>query len=315
MTIKLTPGSGEVPENLRQFNFPYTVTATNKKYEDAPGNIVDIAEQTVDIERNPISRVFREYAIEDNTAFVDFIELGYYDETYEGTNYYQVVTSFVETEYESLYYVNPEKRFYEWEVNKNSYRKESHLKNVLVETQDWLRPFTVSTNAQTQEEIKTYAPLPTPFILTVDCGERVAVEVITDGIDVNIYNHSDLNNITEGDLYSKNTRIICTKRYISAVFNDTEGGGLFSGLLADFLNSVTPTFADFNFYGEFLFNFSVPTGSEEIVTLIHPEGTPLSERLIPPGKEGIFPDTFWNSGDPPPELEDYENRTGGAQFV
>ena len=323
-SIKNNPAD-QIDETI--FNIPYTTTANIDQYSEIAGNVVTISEQVADVERNKMTRSFSEYSLIPNSpAFIEKIDLGSYDETYEGTNYFSLITEYKQTTYESSYTPNkPEVLFYEWDVIEITYRKDTQYKNKLVSTLNWERPFdlvTVNTqginNNDSDNTKKVYRSIADPFVLTVDCNNRIAARIRSDASssNVSIIAHSD-KDVIEGDSYILNQEIICSKRYITITFTNTNSN------LSEFFNldnsdlsiSPKPTFVDIEFYGEFLFNFSSPINFNQLVTMEHPEDTPLEIRLFPPSKYQQFPDNFWNSGPQPPLLEDFNNRTGEAEFI
>lgn len=308
------------------FNIPYTTTANIDQYSEIAGNVTTISEQVADVERNKMTRRFNEYSlIPESAAFIEKIDLGIYDETYEGTNYFSLITEYKQTSYESSYTPNkPELLFYEWDVTEITYRKDTQYKNKLVDTLNWERPYdlvTVNTqginNNDDDNTRKVYRTIADPFVLTIDCNSRIAARIKSDASssNVSIIAHSD-KEIVEGDSYTLNQEIICSKRYITITFTNTNNN--LSELFNLDLNlggDPEPTFVTVEFYGEFLFNFSSPINFNQLVTMEHPEGTALDIRLFPPGKYQQFPDNFWNSGPQPPILEDFNNRTGEARFI
>lgn len=328
MTIRLSRNPlDEIPED---YNIPYTTTATIDQYNEVVENIASISEQMADVDRNILYRQFNEYSnLPDSNFFIEKVNLGYYDETYEGDNYFSLITEYKQTLYETPFNKDEDTYFYEWFVTDITYRKDTQYKNKLVQTLNWERPFEIVTNTRggvnnsgnENDEGSAgtsirYLSISDPFVLTVDCNNRIAARIETDADsdNVTIVAHSDPN-VIEGEVYSINQEIICSKRYITITIVNTNNNvfDLFESILS--LGKPEPTFVNFKFYGEFLFNTSIPINYTELPAMIHPDGTELEVRLFPPGKYQQFPDSFWNSGPKPPIIEEYSNRTGEATFV
>lgn len=295
-------------------DIPYTTTASIDVFNEVAGNVVTVAEQTADVDRNILARQFSEFNPRDTEAFVERVELGYFDETYDGTNYYSVITEYEEMLYESVYTGDNSNSFYEWDVTQIIYRKESHYQNKLAQTIRWDRPFRLVpintqgvNNDEEPEYRKEYLDIADPFILTVDCQSRIAARVKTDAANTNvtITTHNSRETLEGGSQRFLNNEFICTDRYITISITNTNQG----------IFSPRPLYIEVEFYGVFLFNISAPTNSKEIVTLEHIENTPFEDRLFPPGKKDLFPDQFWNSGPKPPLFKDSINRTGEAFFI
>lgn len=291
--------------NLKIPTLSYCSTDTISQFIGVAGENREVSQQISDVDRNPISRRFSDFFVEDSSATLEVRTLDQYDDFYESTFFYLVATQFSERSYESLVPTEDIEPFTEWNVRKITYRREIHYKPSLISTVTWERPYILSTSTVPGEESqKEYQEVEEPLIVTFDANKAVAANFSDISNNCVVYNKATLDGEEVGDLISNPTSsFLCYKRYIQVVCenpNELE---------------LNPIFLTVNFYGEPVFNFNLPIDSQKEYTLIHPEGTPLAERLFPPGRYNAYPSNFWNSGNKPPLIESYSNRGGNPGLV
>lgn len=291
--------------DLQDFNFSlstlgYSTTDSISQYVSVAGENRDVAQQTADVNRNPMSRRFSEFGVEDASATVELRNLDGYDEFYESDHIYVVVTQFVETAYESMIELDGSSPFTNWEVSKITYRKEIHHKPAVIATLKWERPF-VSVGNPPQ---KQYLNVNEPLVVTFDSNRAVAAQFTQLSDNCVVRMKQTLDEEEEGDLIINPTnRFLCHKRYIQVVCEEPNEVGLL------------PTRLSVQFYGEPVFTFNIPVDNQYLHTLVHPDNTQFEVKLFPPGKYNSFPSHFWNSGPKPPEFVSYVNRVGDPSLL
>lgn len=302
MTINISKDikvSSNIFEN-DEYKIPKTdfyISASIPAYNSIVGDKVDIAEQLVDINRNIITRTFREYKVENNEATIEYINLGYYEDLYEGSSYYQVVTQYEELEYTAPITLKEEDKFYKWDVDKIIYRKETHYKPSIIKNILWERE---EIQSKTGTE---YVNLPDPFVLIFDANKAIGANFsqLSGNYIVKLKDNieDEIGDIIENPL----NNFTCYKRYIEVTFTNVN----------DF--PLNPINVSINFLGEAVLTYSIPLDNQELYTLVHPEGTELNTRLFPPGKENSFPSNFWNNADKPPLINAMSERIGEPNLI
>ena len=267
---------------------------------------------------------------------LDFIPLQQYEEAYKGSAYFQLTSRFEETEYYST--ASPTHRnFTRWERTVSYFNQEVIYSTEVLSTLTWERPFngleydptpntgppvlpdpnvpppppppascavafptTPATETSTgtapgfqsgtggtpfnQTNIcKQWQALPLPFSLNFYAGKAIAVSVTADA-PFSLLRKTNQNDVT-GDNVSG--LVLMTKPFLQINFNAT---------------ATSPTTVTITTYGKELWRSFTPVFIDNRPDiLVHPDGTPLSNRLRPPGVE--VNDSFWNNA---PNLDPFQ---------
>ncbi len=310
--------ASEAPD-LSKITDDFTSAVIERPIGELGGLNWQIGLQICDKERKPYSREFNELRFPPSETSLEKIELGAYNEQYEGDFYYSVVTEFKEDVYRSTRDLRDRtKDFIKWQKEEITYRHEKINVHKKVHEIVWERPKFKATVGGTSnssndngdnsggsssrgagqgQEIEIYVDLPKEFIIgTANSNKGLAAEVIcSHPIEIKVKSSAQAE---EGEIVTG--LFLLRKRYIEIKLKNVVNGKVGVGSHPE---------VKINFYGKYKYQVFYPKDIQKSPTyLLHRDSTPEISRLQPPGKN--FPDNFWNSNPPPPSIEEYSSRVG-----
>jgi hypothetical protein len=262
------------------------------------------ATQTVADETKIFARTFSLPSFDPTEPYhLEKVQLPSYSEKYRGTEYYRVTSRFMEDKYTSAAsLLNPEEDFLVWRHNKITYRMEKVYSVEEYKRVTWIRDSIsvpqepTESNPNPEDEVY-YFTLTDPFYLAdIDGGKALCAEVICDD-PVEVY-------------------VFTLPEELEPVTGKFE---LFKRFIRVKLLSPTATShqkVEVVFYGKLLWTQQIPLKNETAPSsLYYPISTPYSQRLLPPGVNGL-PTDFWNTSTTVfPTLDNPQDRTSIPKFI
>lgn len=268
---------------------PQFTTATLKTYVPIIRGYIPSATQLVSINGDILSREYVEVDASPQKTFIEEINLGRYEERYEGSTYYLVTTYYSQIKYRSNnIWISPTdpSYFLRWQKSTNTFRLEVTYKNIEVSSFTWVRPTTVnSVTASSSGAVITYIPLtPSPYlVVSANSGEAVKAGV-TSNWPLKVYRGDTL--IED---YSSILMIDPTLR----IYIEDEPA------------ITIPISITVKFYGQYAWTSQFPAYYTQPINLIHK--VEETNKLLPPDKPN-FPTNFWNTNPPKDSINDFFTR-------
>jgi len=266
-------------ESLKQLKVPNSINSQEiKQFIEELGQEWSIATQIVQDDGVPFQRSLSKLSFPASTPQLQQVELGYYSSVYEGTRYYRVREQMNQDTYSSA------GEFFAWQHEIQEYDLYRIYKDKLIQTLTWER------EEVDDGESTSYEPIPAGFTVTIDLGKAVAFSIEYPQAHAQTYiaSGNELTPINPGFHLG-------LKPQVKVIFPSTVS---FLGLL-----EITC-----QLYGEFAWVEPLPKTTKTQPRLRHPPNTPFSQRLVPPGVNGLTANFPPLTPEGLPEIEQFQTR-------